>query len=384
MLLAGHMPIRLPFPPGVEYDYMAEPPAHSMPPEWNPNFKIENDALTKAAFILKDKVTGVETVAVAPDGRLGLVDKWGKIFIAEPDGKGGYNLPPEPLAYSSPGRPLGVKFDAEGNLYIANSPLGLLQLVAPGDAEHQKLILATGRVSDDSTLKAGFPVEFANSLDIAQDGTVYFSCSTDVLAYKTEDGSWEALDSVYVTLAKGAPAGMLLAYHPSKGSTIALMNELWFANGVALAHDESYVLVADSIQMKVHRFWLKGKKAGTHDSFIDKLPGPPDGVSRAADGENFWVTIYSDAPGIIAYSNRRLVRLLLAWTPRIMRLIGLQPPKKGLVLKVNGEGQIVKALGDPTGKVLWGVTAATEQDGKLFLGTLKRSGVPVLNLHKAQ
>jgi hypothetical protein len=60
-------------------------------------------------------------------------------------------------------------------------------LLAPhfaGDAESQKLILATGRISDESPLLPGYPVEFANALDIASDGTVYFSCSTDVLAYK--------------------------------------------------------------------------------------------------------------------------------------------------------------------------------------------------------
>lgn len=72
----------------------------------------------------------------------------------------------------------------QGNLYIANSPLGLLQLVKPGDKDEQKLLLATGRVSDESPLLAGYPVEFANSLDIASDGTVYLSSSTDVLAYK--------------------------------------------------------------------------------------------------------------------------------------------------------------------------------------------------------
>lgn len=46
---------------------------------------------------------------------------------------------------------------------------------------------------------------------------------------------------------------MLLAYHPSNGSTIALMDKLWFGNGVALSPAEDYVLVADSIQMRIHR-----------------------------------------------------------------------------------------------------------------------------------
>jgi hypothetical protein len=59
-----------------------------------------------------------------------------------------------------------------------------LQLVNPGDQEEQKLVLAAGRVSDDSPLLAGYPIEFANSIDIALDGTVYFSSSTDILSYK--------------------------------------------------------------------------------------------------------------------------------------------------------------------------------------------------------
>jgi hypothetical protein len=51
-----------------------------------------------------------------------------QIFIATPDGAGGYSIPEEPLAWSSPGATLGVKFDLAGNLYIANAPLGLLQV----------------------------------------------------------------------------------------------------------------------------------------------------------------------------------------------------------------------------------------------------------------
>lgn len=73
------------------------------------------------------------------------------------------------------------------------------------------------------------------------------------LTCRTEHGYWDATDSVYVSLAKGGPSGMLLAYHPSNGSTICLMTGFWFANGVALAHDESFILVADSIQMKIYR-----------------------------------------------------------------------------------------------------------------------------------
>jgi sugar lactone lactonase YvrE len=37
-----------------------------------------------------------------------------------------------------------------------------------------------------------------------------------------------------------------------------LMKALWFANGVALSADESFVVVTASVSNRVHRFWLRG------------------------------------------------------------------------------------------------------------------------------
>lgn len=89
------------------------------------------------------------------------------------------------------------------------------------------------------------------------------------------------------------------------------------------------------------------------------------------------------APGIVRYTDRRLVRVLLAWTPRIMRLLGLKPPRKGLVLQVDGgDATIIRTLADPTGEKVWGVTSAVESNGKLFLGSLHSKGVAVLDLQK--
>ena len=65
-------------------------------------------------------------------------------------------------------------------------------------------------------------------------------------AHRLPDGTWDIVDSLFVTLAKGDPAGALLVYNPSTGSTHALMKELWWSNGVCLSPDESYVLVGDS------------------------------------------------------------------------------------------------------------------------------------------
>jgi hypothetical protein len=43
----------------------------------------------------------------------------------------------------------------------------------------------------------------------------------------------------------------------------------------------------------------------------------------------------AQSPEIIKYTSSRLVRVLFAWAPRIMRLFKLKLPKMGLVLQVG-------------------------------------------------
>jgi hypothetical protein len=47
----------------------------------------------------------------------------------------------------------------------------------------------------------------------------------------------------------------------------------------------------------------------------------------------------------MSLTQSRVVRVLVAWAPRIMRLLGVQMPKQGLVLKVSPEGKIVQVRG---------------------------------------
>lgn len=60
---------------------MEEPPEGSLPLKWNKTYKVVNQDLRSVETVLKDEIIGAETVAVAPDGRLGLVDKDGKVGI---------------------------------------------------------------------------------------------------------------------------------------------------------------------------------------------------------------------------------------------------------------------------------------------------------------
>lgn len=93
----------------------------------------------------------------------------------------------------------------------------------------------------------------------------------------------------------------------------------------------------------------------------------------------------TQAPSLLKYTDRRLVRVLFAWAPRIMRLFKLKAPREGIVLQVDGNsGTILRTLGDADGQKVWGVTSAIEAGGRLFLGSLHAKGIPVLDLNKVE
>jgi sugar lactone lactonase YvrE len=51
------------------------------------------------------------------------------------------------------------------------------------------------------------------------------------------------------------------------------------------------VLVNETGAYRISRYWLTGPKAGTHDMFIDNLPGLPDNL--AFNGSNRLVALYA-------------------------------------------------------------------------------------------
>ena len=105
----------------------------------------------------------------------------------------------------------------------------------------------------------GIPIGLANDLDIAVNGTIYFSDSS--MKYS----------SVMKDLMEHRPYGRLLAYCPRTKKTRMLLDKLYFANGVALSVDESFVLVSEMWKYRVRRYWLEGPMKGKSDIFIENL-----------------------------------------------------------------------------------------------------------------
>ena len=201
-----------------------------------------------------------EDVVFDAEGRLyaGMAD--GRIMRFQSDGA-------QPEVFADTGesrRPLGLKFDESGNLLAC---AGQLLSIAP---DGSITVLSPEEVD-------GIPIQVANNVDTGADGTIYFSnCTT----------SQEQI-AVEVFQGQPAPNGHLFAYDPKTKTTRMLLDGLWFANGVAVSVDQSFVLVAESTKFRVTRYWLTGPKQGESDIFIE-LPGMPDNIT--SNGKDmFWV-----------------------------------------------------------------------------------------------
>src|SRR5262249_54471477 len=139
-----------------------------------------------------------------------------------------------------------------------------------------------------------------------------------------------------------------------------------FANGVALAQDESFVAVAETGAYRGSRLWLTGTRAGQRDILIDNLPGFPDNLSTGTGGR-LWIAIPSPRNPLLDWGHARhpvLRKAIWAMPER------LQPPPQHTtwVLAVDAAGQIVRDLQGRHGYHM--VTGVRERDGVLYLGSL--------------
>ena len=57
-------------------------------------------------------------------------------------------------------------------------------------------------------------------------------------------------------------AGRLLVYDPISRVATTLVDGLNFANGVAVSHDQTYVLVNETGKYRVIRYWIAGPQEG--------------------------------------------------------------------------------------------------------------------------
>ncbi len=217
-----------------------------------------NDTLMKAELLGQGQLHGPEDTAVDSQGRVyaGLAD--GRVVRLDASGK-------VETFVDTGGRPLGMDFDAAGNLILADAWKGLLRIDPQGKVE----TLAT---EADGVLRLHRrPRHRQRRPHLFQ------------RRFQQVPPADYILD-----LLEARPHGRLLRYDPSTGKTEVLLKDLYFANGVALSANEDFVLVNETYRYRITRYWLKGEKAGQHEVFIDNLPGLPDNLQGDRKGTSGW------------------------------------------------------------------------------------------------
>ena len=307
-----------------------------------------NERLKDAELLAQGQLHGPEDTAVDAQGRVyaGLHD--GRVVRIETDGS-------VKTFADTQGRPLGMDFDANGNLILADAYKGLLRIDAQGQIE----VLTTEA--------EGVPFKFTDDLDIARDGTIYF----------TDASSRFEQPDYLLDLLEARPHGRLLSYNPATKETKVLLKDLYFANGVALSAAEDFVLVNETYRYRIARYWLSGEKAGTHDIFIDNLPGLPDNLQGDRNG-TFWVALPTPRKADIDKLHRS--PWLKAQMAKLPRAFWPKAERYGFAIALNEQGQITQSLHDTSGEHLRMVTSVKPVGDYLYFGSLDNDRIGRLKI----
>ena len=258
------------------------------------------------------------------------------------------------------GSPLGIAFDQNKNLIVADAYRGLLSVSLSGE-----ITLLTNSVN-------GQTIDYADDLDIADNGKIYFSDASTKFGAKRFHGTYEA--SLLDTMEHGGH-GRLLVYDPKSQTTSVVMSGLNFANGVAIDSQSRFVLVNETGSYRIHKYWLKGEKSGTSEVLIDNLPGFPDNVVRGSDGR-FWVGLVAPRNQLLDnVSSLPLIRKMVQRLPAFMRP---QAEHYSHVFAINEMGEVIMSLQDPEG-LYHTNTGALESEQWLYISSLHAADLARIN-----
>ncbi|VAH28055.1 unnamed protein product [Triticum turgidum subsp. durum] len=118
---------------------------------------------------------------------------------------------------------LGIAPSADGSVLVCDADKGLLRV-------------EEGRVTILASTVEGSTIRFADEAIEASDGTVYFSDASTRFGF----------DRWFHAYVESQPTGRLLKYDPRTGKASVALDNLSFANGVALSRDEAFVIVCET------------------------------------------------------------------------------------------------------------------------------------------
>ncbi|CAG9132871.1 unnamed protein product [Plutella xylostella] len=152
------------------------------------------------------------------------------------------------------GRPLDFEIDEkQKKLIIADAYHGIWRVDLKTD---KKELLVSPRVE----IEGKFPRLF-NGIALDRDGDFFWTDSSSDFSLK--DGAISLLTD---------PSGRLFHYSAAKNSSRVLVQNLWFANGLAVSPDHQFVVVAETAASRIVKHYIDGPNKGKTEEFVAGLP----------------------------------------------------------------------------------------------------------------
>lgn len=322
------------------------------PASWDPPINngftgefAANEKLDDLAFLIDDVCIGCEDLAFDTTANV--------VYSGEVDGdiiRVNLQSKNTEVIANTGGRPLGMQIHPNGELIIADAIKGLLSL----NLQSKKVSLLTKSYQDEE-------LKFVDDLDIDTSGVIYFSDASSKYGF----------DEVMNDIMEHRPHGALYTYDPSTAKTELLLDDLYFANGVALAEDESFLFINETGNVSISKFWLKGPMAGTREFVNDNLPGFPDNITRGSNGI-FWLTLVSPRQqSLDDIMPNTFIRKLIMKLPASMHPA---PVHYACVVGLDDNGKVKYNYQSSHPKFVE-ITSVTEHNGKIYFGSLVDTGI---------
>lgn len=322
------------------------------PVVWNPPINKgftgafeANEDLDKLEFFISDECVGCEDLAFDSIGQY--------LYSGEIDGdilRFDMTTKESKKIANTGGRPLGLTFDRHGDLIVADAREGLISID-----------VNTGNISLLTNTYNGEHLNFVDDLDIDSSGVIYFSDASSKYGYSY----------VIEDMMERRPHGALYSYDPDSKTTALLLDDLYFANGVAISADESFLIINETSNYSFSKYWLKGPKKGTREFVNDNLPGFPDNVTYGESGI-FWLTL-------VAPRQESLDDMMPNPT---MRSLFMKLPKSmhpaathyACVVGLDNAGSVIRNYQSSHPEFVE-ITSVTEHDGWIYFGSLVDTGI---------
>lgn len=317
----------------------------------------------EGAYAYNEKLKGIQRIGegVGRGPEAITVNAIGQIYTGYADGRV-VRYTPDGASYTeltnTGGRPLGIAFGPKGGYVVADAKKGLLHV---------------GRgLTELATTADNLPFGFTDDVDNASlDANVYFTDASHKFGYGQH----------MKDLLEHGANGRLLQYDVVGKSTRVLLRDLHFPNGVAVGPGDAFVLVNETARYRVLRYWLKGEKAGTHDVFIDNLPGFPDNITFN-NRDRFWVAIFAPRDPLLdeLLPGSLYLRTVISKLPAFLQP---RPKRHSFALGLDLDGKVVANLQYAGDDAYAPITSVREHGPWLYFGSLTYPAIGRLPLAQA-